>query len=192
MPTHEIAAEKEYTIPQIAANLICTCLISGVILAVTYYFTNPIAIEKNKMLEKQAMQSLAPSAADFEAIDGHDGWFAAKNGAEVVAYVIPAENKGYGGTIRMLVAVSADGRVIDYSILASNETPGLGDGAAKDYFRDRIKGKTADALVVVKDPSNTVNVDALTGATITSRAVTEGVRKAAEEVNGFVEAGGYR
>ena len=186
MPTHEIAAEKEYTIPQIAANLICTCLISGIILAGTYYLTNPIALEKNKMLEEQAMQALAPAATAFEPIEGREAWFAAKSGGEIIAYVVPAENKGYGGTIRMLVAVSTDGSVIDYDILTSNETPGLGDGAAKDFFRDRIKGKTADALIVVKDPSNTVNVDALTGATITSRAVTEGVKKAVEEVNDFM------
>jgi electron transport complex protein RnfG len=184
--THEIAAERAYTIPQIAANLICTCLLSGFILAGTYYFTNPIAVEKSAMLEKQAMQELTPDAVDFAAIDGRDAWFAAKNAAgATVAYVVPAQNKGYGGTIRMLVAVTPDGRVIDYAILTSNETPGLGDSAAKDFFRDRIRGKTADALVVVKDPSDPAHVDALTGATITSRAVTEGIKAAVEEVSAF-------
>ncbi|MDR2296406.1 MAG: FMN-binding protein [Clostridiales Family XIII bacterium] len=187
MSAHEAVAERAYTIPRIAANLICTCLLSGVILAGTYYVTNPIAVEKNKMLEKQAMQALVPQAVDFEALDDKEAWFAAKNGAGTeIAYVLPARNKGYGGSIRMLVAVALDGRVLDYAILESNETPGLGDGAAKDYFKDRIRGKTADALVVVKDPSDTVHVDALTGATITSRAVTEGVRAAAEEVSAFV------
>lgn len=178
-------AEKEYSIFQIAMNLTVACLISGIILAGTYFITHPIAVEKNKMLEQQAMKNLVTEADTFSGVDGKEGWFAAEKGGNVIAYIVPSESKGYGGTIKIMVAVSTDGKVIDYNILSMNETPGLGDNAAKDFFRDRLKGKTSDALVVVKDPSNKDNVQALTGATITSRAVTKGVKEAVDEVTAF-------
>jgi len=177
--------EKEYTIFQITINLTLACLISGLIIAGTYFITNPIAMEKNKMLEQQAMKSLVTAADSFESVSGKTGWFTAEKEGKVIAYVVPSESKGYGGTIKMMVAVSIDGKVIDYNILAANETPGLGDNAGKDFFRDRIKGKKSDALIVVKDPSNKENVQALTGATITSRAVTKGVKEAVDEVVEF-------
>ena len=181
----EIHAEKEYSILQIAMNLTAACLISGIILAGTFFVTHPIALEKNKMLEEQAMKNLVAEADTFSAVDEKDGWFAAEKNGNVIAYIVPGESKGYGGAIKIMVAVSSDGKVIDYNILSMNETPGLGDNAAKDFFRDRIKGKTSDALVVVKDPSNTENVQALTGATITSRAVTDGIKAAVDEVTAF-------
>lgn len=85
----------------------------------------------------------------------------------------------------MLVGVTADGKVIDFTILEANETPGLGDNASKPAFRDQLKDKSADKLVVVKDPSKKENVQAMTGATISSRAVTLGVRNAVEAVTQF-------
>ena len=174
--------DKEYSIFEIAMNLTITCLVSGMIIAGTYFFTAPIAAEKSEMMKQQTMQTLIKDADSFKAIPGKEGWFEASKAGNVFAYIVPAEPTGYGGKIRMMVAVSKDGKVIDYNILAANETPGLGDKAAKDFFRQRLIGKSADALIVVKDPAKTENVQALTGATITSRAVTKGVREAVEEV----------
>ena len=85
----------------------------------------------------------------------------------------------------MLVAVTTDGKVIDYNILTSNETPGLGDNAAKEPFRSQFKGKQAEDLTVVKDPSNKEDIQAMTGATISSKAVTKAVKEAVEEVVQF-------
>ncbi len=93
-----------------------------------------------------------------------------------MAYIVPSESKGYGGKIKMLVAVTADSKVIDFSILEHNETPGLGDNAQKPEFRQMFAGKGADKLTVTKDPANKDNIQAMTGATISSRAVTKGVR----------------
>lgn len=177
--------EKEYSILQIAMNLTVACLVSGIILASTYFVTHPVAVEKSKMLEKEAMQQLVTTADTFSGVDGKKGWYAAEKDGNVIAYIVPSETKGYGGTIKIMVAVSTDGKVIDYNILAMNETPGLGDGAAKDFFRDRIKGKNSEDLEVTKDPSNKKNVQAMTGATITSRAVTKGVKEAVDEVTAF-------
>jgi electron transport complex protein RnfG len=71
--------------------------------------------------------------------------------------------------------------VIKYQILSHRETPGLGTGALKPEFIAQFKGKSVEDLVVVKLPTEK-NIQALTGATITTRAVTNGVKRAAEEV----------
>lgn len=68
--------------------------------------------------------------------------------------LVPSEVKGYGGKIELLVAVAPDGAVMDYTILKANETPGLGDKAGVEPFKSQIIGKTAENLVVTKDPSN--------------------------------------
>ncbi len=176
---------KETSIFPIALNLMAACIISGLIIAAVYFVTYPIAVEKNEMLKEQAMKALVADADRFEPMAEKEQWFAAKKGDNTIAYIVPGESKGYGGTIKMLVAVSADGRVVDYNILTANETPGLGDKASQDFFRDRLKRKKSEDLLVVKDPSNKQNVDALTGATITSSAVVKGVREAVDEVVHF-------
>lgn len=174
--------QKEYTIPQIALNLFMACMVSGIIISGIYYFTAPIAAQKAEEMKVEAMKELIADADDFKEISGHKEWFEAKKGEETLGYVVPGEAKGFGGAILMLVAVSPDGKVIDYAILKHNETPGLGDVAAVSPFKDQFKGKTVDKLVVVKDPTNKENIIALTGATITSKAVTEGVVEAVDHV----------
>lgn len=128
------------------------------------------------------MKELVSDADNFKAVPDKEQWFAAEKGGKVIAYVVPSESKGYGGEIKMLVAISTDGKVIDYNILSSNETPGLGDNASKEPFRSQFKGKKEANLTVVKDPSDKEDIQAMTGATISSRAVTLAVKNAVNEV----------
>lgn len=174
--------EKHYSIFEIASNMALACLFAGIIIAIVYFVTAPVAAEKREMLNTQAMKALVKEADTFEKIEGKENWYRAKKNDEVIAFVVPAENKGYGGSIKLLVAVRPNGKIIDYTILVHNETPGLGDNAKKDFFRTQFFGKDGEQLVVVKDPANKENIQALTGATITSKAVTDAVKKAEHEV----------
>lgn len=174
--------EKEYSMFQIAMNLFITCIASGLLLATIYYFTNPIAEEKAKIIEENTMKSLVEDADEFAEVSGKEGWFAASKNNETIAYIVPMETEGFSGIIRMLVAVSTDGTVLKYSILSHAETPGLGDKADKEPFKSQFVGKTKEHLVVKKDPSKTEDIVALTGATISSKAITKGVLEAVEEV----------
>ncbi len=174
--------KKEYSIFQVAINLIITCLASGLILGLVYYVTAPIAAEKKEIAKQQSMRSLVSDADNFKAVPGKDQWFAAEKDGKVIAYVVPGESKGYGGEIKMLVAVKPSGEVIDYSITTSNETPGLGDNASKEPFRNQFKNKKESDLVVTKDASDKDDIQAMTGATISSKAVTLAVKNAVHEV----------
>jgi electron transport complex protein RnfG len=174
--------EKQYSIFQIAMNLAGACLISGIIIAGTYFVTAPVAAINAEKLKNDAMKELVKGADEFVPIKGKSEWFEAQKDGKVIAYVVENHAKGFGGHIKMLVAVSTDSKVIDYSILSHNETPGLGDVAGEEPFKGQFKGKSAEALEVVKDPSKTENIQALTGATISSRAVTAGVKEVVEKV----------
>lgn len=174
--------EKKYSIFQIAMNLTAACFISGAIIAGTYYVTAPVAAQKAVMLKNDAMKALVKDADSFKPVSGKAEWYEAQKGGKTIAYVVPSESKGFGGAIKMLVAVAPDGKVIDFDIIAHNETPGLGDNANKPHFRGQFNGKKAENLEVTKDPSQTDKIQAMTGATISSRAVTKGVKEAVDQV----------
>lgn len=177
--------ESNNSIFKIGINLTCACLLSGLIIAGTYAITAPVASQAREQLKTQAMKELVPDAQSFQPVQGKTDWYAATKDGKVIAYVVPAESKGYGGAIKMVAAVSPDGKALDYQILSHNETPGLGDKATESKFRKQFAGKTAEALEVVKTPTDK-NIQALTGATITSRAVTKGIREVVEEVAAYV------
>jgi len=173
------------SIMKIALNLTATCFICGIIIAATFFLTDPIAKVKAVQMQKESMQSLVKDADNFKAIEGKENWFAAEKGGKTVAYIVPGETKGYGGAVILLVAVDTEGKVIDYTCTKHNETPGLGDKATKSPFKDQFAGKTSEQLVVTKDASNTENIQAMTGATISSKAFAKAVKQAVEEVVEF-------
>ena len=178
-------ADNEHSIFKIASNLAMACFISGVVIGSVYYVTATVAAQKSEMMKQESMKALVSDAESFQPVDGHEGWFAAMKGGKAEAYIVPSETKGYGGKIKMLVAVTAEGKVIDFNILEHNETPGLGDNAQKPAFRGQFAGKGSEHLTVVKDKGNKDDIQAMTGATISSRAVTKGVKQAVDEVTAF-------
>ena len=169
----------------ITKNLTLTCFISGIILACVYYITAPVAAQKQVQIKNDTMKVLVKNADNFKPVNGKKDWYSAQKGSKTIAYIVPAASKGYGGAIHMLVAVTPDGTVIDFNIVSHNETPGLGSNASEDSFRGQFKDKKAGDLTVTKDKSNKKNIQAMTGATITSRAVTKGVQEAAQQVTTF-------
>ena len=173
----------ETNIVKVAANLTLACFFSGVIIAGVHTVTAPEAVRQKELAKTQAMQELVKEADQFTPIDGKNGWFEAKKNGIVLATVLPGESKGYGGAIKLLVAVTPDGKVYDFKVLGHNETPGLGDNIKKPKFKDQFAGKSLTELTVVKRPvTDGSAIEAITGATISSKAVTAAVREAVESV----------
>jgi len=183
---HKVNHEKKYSIFQIAMNLTVTCFVSGAIIAGTYFITAPVSVKTAAKIKTDAMKSLVVDAQKFNPVEGKKEWFSAEKDGKIIAYVVPAESKGYGGAIKMLVSVTPQGKIIDFNILESKETPGLGDNASKDPFRNQFKGKVAKDLEVVKDATKVDNIQAMTGATISSKAVTKGIKEATQQVTQYV------
>ncbi|MDO4366760.1 MAG: RnfABCDGE type electron transport complex subunit G, partial [bacterium] len=100
---------------------------------------------------------------------------------KVLGYAVPGTSpNGYGGDIRLMVGLTADRAVVTYQVLAANETPGLGAKLGDAAFAAQFAGQPAAALRVKKDGGP---IDALTGATITSRAVCEALADAVARVD---------
>ena len=176
-----MADKKEGGIFKIALNLILTCLVSGCIIGVVYFITGPTATAKAEQNKQDSMKALVPDADKFVPVEGETDTVIAEKGGEKVAFIIPTAPKGYGGPIKMLTAVKADGTVLDYAVLEANETPGLGDKGAKSPFKDQFKGKKLENLEVTKEHGVKDKIQAMTGATISSRAFTLGVKQAVEK-----------
>lgn len=104
----------------------------------------------------------------------------ALKGADTVGIAIETyTQKGFSGLIRAMVGFKPDGTIIDVVHLEHKETPGLGDKVEKkkSSWSDQFKGKNPDEFVlkVTKDGGN---VDAITAATITSRAYSDAINRA--------------
>lgn len=101
--------------------------------------------------------------------------------SKVLGYAAPGVSaSGYGGTIRLMVGLTAERRVVSYQVLAANETPGLGAKLGDAAFTKQFGGKPGRALKVKKDGGE---IDAITGATITSRAVCEAIANACARID---------
>lgn len=163
---------------KITLNLVIVYLIGGIILAGVYAKTSPIIFKNNENAKKQALKSLMPEADDIKKVgdwtihEKHAEYYVAKKGDNIIGYVVQSFGKGYSSYINTLVAVDKNFKVQKISILDHAETPGLGDEIMTDAFQNQFKGKDYGHLKVLKTET-TEYVQAISGATISSRAVTE-------------------
>lgn len=163
--------------------LLAICIIIPLALSVTNKVTAKKIAELEKENSKKNMQSLV-SADDFEKCsDGGIEYYTAIKGGETAAYIFTESAKGYGGDVSVMTAVKPDGTVAGVAILdVSGETPGLGQNAAKESFYSQYAGLKR-GVSLLKNGANAENneVDAVTGATITSTAVTRAVNAALDD-----------
>ena len=126
------------------------------------------------------MQTLLPGSSDFilEPYAGEDANIRCVHKAEDFGYVIETVTAGYVGDIRMLIGVNMDGKVTGLVVREMSETAGLGLNALNDTdFLAQFLNTTGDAEIGA-------NVDAITGATVTSKAIARCVNSAVAYVTG--------
>ena len=113
----------------------------------------------------------------------------ALKGTETVGYAFSLSANGYGGAVKAVIGIDMNGKITAVEITdVANETPGLGQNATRASFTDQFKEK-AEALTVVKSGAKENEVQAVTGATITSKAVTSSVNLALELFNEITKEG---
>ena len=106
----------------------------------------------------------------------------------VIGYLITATSAdGYGGNVQISVGITKEGTLTGIGFLSISETPGLGMKAKEPAFKDQFNGKTADILEVTKTTASADNqVQAISGATFTSKAVTGATNAAIYFVNNCI------
>jgi electron transport complex protein RnfG len=163
---------------KVTLNLVIVYVVGGFILAFVYANASPKIYRNNEEAKKQALKQLMPDADDIRKVgdwtihEKHAEYFIAKKGVDTIGYVVQSFGKGYSSYIDTLISVDKDFKVQKINILHHAETPGLGDEIELDYFKNRLHGKDIDHLKVLKTET-TEYVEAISGATISSRAVTE-------------------
>jgi len=178
--------DQDSSILKVAINLTIACFLSGLIIGSVWYFTAEAASEKQILIRNEAMQRLMPDADEFVPVDSDEKVFKAMDKGQTIALLVPASRPGYEAAVVLLVAVSMDGTVIDYEITAQSETPGLGDKGGLEPFRKQFWGKKADQLEVVKNAPDTPYINAMAGATITTKAITNAVKDALADAEEYL------
>lgn len=167
-------AKVSYFLKLAVTLLVIAAVVSG-LLGLTNYITADRIDEINAEKTAKSMQEVLPADAyDELTYTGAEANVAAVYQAGDKGLVVEVTPGGFGGTIDMVVGIGTDGTVTGVSIINMSETSGLGANAAKEGFRAQFVGRSGE-LAVSKDGGE---IDALTGATITSRAVTSGVNTA--------------
>ena len=161
--------------PIVVLSIICI-VITGA-LALTNDITAPIIEQATIAAQTAARQELLPDAAGFTKVEGISvanvsDVYTADNG---VGAVVTSSGKGYGGTMTVMVGFNADGTIRQIKVTQQAETKGIGSKVAGDpAFWTRYEGVKAELPV---------QVDALTGATISSKALNAAVNSAVEAYN---------
>jgi H+/Na+-translocating ferredoxin:NAD+ oxidoreductase subunit G len=160
---------------------------SALILAGIYSFTAPLVRELKVSEIQNSLKELVPEAIRFHKItkENNTHYYKGYNkNNKLVSYILPVNGKGYSSTIEMLVAVTPAKNIINVTVLSQQETPGLGtriievkENESKPWFLEQFVSKKASALKLKKDGGT---IDAITGATISSKAVVDSVANSVE------------
>lgn len=182
-----------------ALILFVITLISGVLLGGVYEVTKTIIAQKQEEAKLKTYQEVFMDAAAFEenteltqkaaetdlsayekvtvdeVLDAKDA------SGNVIGHLVTSTSKaGYGGEVTISIGITSEGEITGIGYLALNETPGLGMKASESEFKDQFAGKNAAQLTLVKGggASGDDQINAISGATVTSSAVTNAVNAA--------------
>lgn len=184
--------KKKFNLKDILFPTIALFLVAGVctfVLALTNSVTTDKILENAEKTKIETRMMVCPTAESFSedktvTIDSQQYSYneALSQTGEIIGYVFTASDKGYGGMVTVMTGMDIDGKITGVQTVEINETAGLGMNAKKESFRNQYKDKTGP-FTVSKDATTDTQIKALSGATITSDAVTNAVNKTVEIYN---------
>ncbi|WP_124067954.1 RnfABCDGE type electron transport complex subunit G [Clostridium sp. E02] len=185
-------------------------LFSGFLLGGAYQITKAPIEKATVAANLEAYKAVFPDADDFQTKDemaksietcneelltqkfGKVGvekaLEAVDESGNVLGYVITSySDDSYGGTVRISVGIKEDGTMNGIEFLTISDTPGLGLKAEEPAFKDQYAGKNSESLTVVKSGNaGDSEINAISGATITSSATTNAVNAALFYVHNYI------
>lgn len=165
-----------------------TCLVLGIGLAFTNAFTKPVIQETAIRMANEARSEVLPGTSDFTEINGEfsegiNSVFKGSNGEGIAVEVI---TKGYGGDMKLMVGIDPQGKITGVKVVSASETAGVGAKVYEKNFLDLFNGRSGQ-LKAVKTGATADDIQAISGATVSSKAVTAGVnvaQQAFEQIKG--------
>ncbi|MDR0653488.1 MAG: RnfABCDGE type electron transport complex subunit G [Synergistaceae bacterium] len=170
----------------LGVTLFTITVITGLILGVVHDITlEPIRLTQEK-LKSEALQGVLPGAEEFNAVQKAEDADPiikdiqeALSDGKTLGHCITVTPRGYGGTIELVAGIKNDGKLNAIRILNHSETPGLGAKSVLPEFYEQFTD-IDKAAVVKREPETPGEIQAISGATITSNGVTNGVNVALE------------
>lgn len=188
-------AKLESTFKNMVLSLVSISVVAAVALAGVFLLTSANIENQKAQKQQKAIMDVLPQKgegaqiAEPEQVGDVVIYRATKDGEEIGAAVQVSE-MGFGGAQKLMVGFDAEGKIVDYAVLEHQETPGLGDKIVF-WFKNaekpgqNILGREAKNLSVSKDGGE---VDAITAATISSRAFLRAINKAYAAYMGSADA----
>ncbi len=167
----------------LGGRLLIFAVIAGVLLGATNAVTKD-PIEAQKAAKAARSRGEVLKAESFEQVEAEPGSDMIKDvyrgslAGQSAGYAITVESVGFGGPMEIMVGVGVDGKISGVKVMTASETPGLGAKASDAGFGDRFVGRVSP-IKVSKTAGD--DVQAITGATITTRAVADAVEAALAE-----------
>ncbi len=185
---------------KLGSILLLITAIAASVLAFSNSMTEGVIKDVEAAASNEARKEVLPQADNFNSIEEdklsdiqqqnnkilevYEGFA----GEELVGYTIKTATPGYGGNVEVITGISVEGKITGIKVVKHQETPGLGANATGTDFQAQYIGKPVEKeVVVVKTaPTEDNEIQALTGATISSKAVTNGVNIARELFNSML------
>ena len=170
----------------LGGTLFAVTAVTGLILGVVEHYTSQAIARVEQEARNAAYRIVMPAAQDFTTYELKENDFVAdvQKGTDangLAGWCMTVNSKGYGGEINFIVGVTKEGGVKAINILNHSETPGLGARSTEPEFYEQFNDKNDLPLKVVKgEAGGSDEISAISGATITSNAVTSGVNAAVE------------
>ena len=171
---------------EVAGGIIVLFLITGVsgyLLAQVYKVTKPKIEEQKRIEEEKINKEIFPEGVKFEEKRKDEISYVSvyNSDGEEIGKIFKVKTLGYGGYILLKVGVNENFKIKGVKIIHHSETPGLGSKITSEKFLSQFEGKTIDEIYLKKDNPEG-KIDGITGATISSRAVVDGIRKFLKKV----------
>jgi electron transport complex protein RnfG len=157
------------------------CAVAATLLAGTNSLTKTRIIAQAQAEEEISLKEVMPEGAHFEAVKRGEEIIYYKAGdknGKLIGVAFKASGKGYSSTVETMVGMRTDGTITAIKILNQNETPGLGARVTENNFTGQFSNKNIRGLS---------DVQAITGATISSKAVIDSVKNKSEEIQALIK-----
>lgn len=164
---------------RLAGILTLVCLLAGIFLSTANKGTEKARMHQDRLARLEAIDAVLPPYdnrpdEDKVDVDGKTFYIGRKDG-RVIGVAFLTEEMGYGGSIKVMIGVSPKGKLLGIDVVSHLETPGLGAKIDEPGFKEQFFKCTIDSRIdVVKDGGE---IEAVTGATISSRAVCKAVKE---------------
>lgn len=173
---------------RIVISLFVIFVVAGLILSYVFAKTSPVRYWAEVREKEEALKKMAPEAdkinetGKWTIYEKENEYYEAKKADRLIGYIISTVGKGYSSYIKILVSTDPGIKIKSINILSHGETPGLGDEIEKESFKKQFEGKVLENIELVKVETKD-KIQAISGATISSRAVTNAVKEAVKTLN---------